>query len=116
MFGTIYETSLFNFLMVTVLMGGAAAWMAGRAAALTWSSYWVLAFYIVLLAAAVRFIHKAPLGGTLLSLHYYLVDLAVVAFFGLLAHRTTRTQQMTSRYRWLFEKVGPFAWRGRAPG
>ena len=111
--GVIYELSLAHFLFVTVVLGGAAAWMTGRAVALTWSSYGVLAVYLLLLTAAVRFIHMAPFGGTLLSLHYYLVDLVVVVIFGLAGYRATRANQMVTRYGWLFEANGPLTWRSR---
>jgi len=111
--GVLYEISLFQFVLVTVVMGGAAAWMTGRAAAITWSSYTTLVVYLLLLAAAVRFIHKAPFGGTLLSLQYYVIDLAVVAIIGFLGYRATRTKQMVGRYGWMFEGSGPFGWRPR---
>ena len=113
MLGTIYEISLFQFLLITVVMGGGAAWMSGRAVALTWGSYGVLAVYLLLLTAAVRFIHMAPFGGTLLSIHYYLVDLVVVGIIGVLGYRVTRASQMASRYGWLFEASGPLGWRPR---
>ena len=45
------------FLVLTVLLGGAAAWSTGRAIAETWKPYWQLVWYVLLLAAAVRFIH-----------------------------------------------------------
>ena len=58
--GIIYEEpSAWLFLLVTVLMGGWAAWMTGRACAVTWRPWIVLALYLVVLAAAVRFIHMA---------------------------------------------------------
>ena len=68
------EDSLGVFLLVTVAMGGGAAWLAGRAIAATWRPWWQVALYMLILGAAVRFIHFALFDGTLLSLHYYLVD------------------------------------------
>ncbi len=111
MLGILYEDNFVNFLIVTVILGGAAAWMTGRACALTWRPYTVLIVYLVILAAAVRFIHFAPLEGTLLSAHYYLVDLVVVLIIGFLGYRHTRMLQMTSRYAWLFKPAGPLAWK-----
>jgi hypothetical protein len=113
MAGIIYEDSLFNFVLITLLMGGAAAWMAGRACAMTWRPYAVLIAYLVILGAAIRYIHYAPFGGTLLSLHYYLVDFAVAAIFGLLGYRYTRVRQMATRYSWLFEASGPLNWKAK---
>ena len=114
MVGVVYEDSLFNFLLITVIMGGAAAWMTGRACAMTWRPYGVLVAYLAILTAAVRFIHFAPFGGTLLSLHYYGVDFVVVLIIGLLGYRYTRVRQMASRYGWLFEATGPLSWKSRS--
>src|SRR5690606_40544825 len=52
-------------------LAGSAAYLTGRAMARTWQADLQLAVYIVLLAAATRFIHFALFKGTLLSLHYY---------------------------------------------
>ncbi len=108
------EASIWLFLLVTCVMGGWAAWMTGRAMASTWRSYPVLVGYLVLLGVAVRFIHFALFGGTLLSLHYYLVDLVVVQIIGAMGYRMTRVSQMTDKYRWLYLPNGPFFWKDRA--
>jgi hypothetical protein len=114
--GILYEEpSFWLFGLVTVLMGGWAAWMTGRAMALTWKPYWQLILYLLILAAAVRFIHFALFGGTLLTLHYYLVDAVVVFLIGSLGFRYRRARQMTTQYRWLYERTGPFGWRERSP-
>ena len=44
---------------------------------------------LLVLALAVRFMHFALFGGTLLSLHYYAVDLAFCLLFGFLGFRIT---------------------------
>ena len=114
--GILYEEpSFWLFGLVTVLMGGWAAWMTGRAMALTWKPYWQLILYLLILAAAVRFIHFALFGGTLLTLHYYLVDAVVVFLIGSLGFRYRRARQMTTQYRWLYERTSPFGWRERSP-
>ena len=59
----LYEDSPFVFVPVTLLMGGWAAWMTGKASASTWSRYPILFFYLVLLTMGVRFLHQAPFGG-----------------------------------------------------
>ena len=113
--GILYEEpSFWLFGLVTVVMGGWAAWMTGRAMALTWGSYLQLVAYLLLLAGFVRFIHYALFGGTLLSLHFYLVDAVVLLVLGSLGFRYVRTRQMTTQYRWLYERTGPFSWRERA--
>jgi uncharacterized membrane protein len=113
--GILYEEpSIWLFLLITVIIGGWAAWMTGRAMALTWRPFWQLVAYLLILAGAVRFIHFALFEGTLLSLRYYLVDAVVILIIGALGFRYTRARQMTTQYRWLYERTGPFSWRERA--
>jgi predicted membrane metal-binding protein len=113
--GILYEEpSAWLFLLVTVVLGGWTAWMTGRAVASTWRPAVVALLWTLPLAGAVRFIHFALFGGTFLSLRFFLVDLAVVAAVALLAHRYTRTRQMTRQYRWLYDRTGPFTWREKA--
>jgi hypothetical protein len=108
------ERSLFVFLLVTVLMGGGAAWLAGRAIAAAWRPWWRVVVPMLLLGLAVRFIHFAVFRSVLLSLHYYLVDAAVCLLFGLLSYRLKRVRQMVTSYDWINERAGPFLWRRRA--
>ena len=72
--GLIWEVSASEFLFVTVALAGGAAYLTGRAVARSWQSDVVLVGYMVLLAAATRFIHFALFQGTLLSPWYYVVD------------------------------------------
>ena len=113
--GILYEEpSIWLFLLITVIMGGWAAWMTGRAIALTWRPFAALIAYLFILGAAVRFIHFALFGGTFLSLHFYLVDLVVVAAIAALGYRYVRTRQITRQYSWLYERTGPLSWREKA--
>jgi hypothetical protein len=114
--GILYEEpSFWLFALVTVILGGWAAWMTGRAMAITWRAYWQLIVYLFILAAAVRFIHYALFHGTLVTLQYYLVDAAVLLVIGSLGFRYHRARQMSTQYRWLYERTGPFSWRAREP-
>lgn len=106
-----WENSFGVFLLITVFVGGGAAWMAGRGIALTWRPIIQIVFYMILMAGFVRFLHFALYEGTLLSLHYYLVDFIVLLALCFLGHRYTRTIQMTSQYHWLYEKTSPLSWR-----
>jgi hypothetical protein len=108
------EHSLGVFLLVTVVMGGGAAWLAGRAIAATWRHWWHLALYMVVLSLAVRFMHFALFDSKFLSLHYYLVDYAVCLAFGLLGFHLMRVTQMVTRYGWINERAGPFRCGRRA--
>lgn len=89
------------FLLVTVALGGGAAWQAGRAIAQTWRPWWQLMLYMFVLAAAVRFIHYALFDGVLLSLPAYALDTAVVIGCAALGFRAARTRQMARQYGFL---------------
>jgi uncharacterized protein DUF6867 len=111
----LYEEDSFGiFLLVTVAMGGGAAWASGRAIAATWRPWWHIVAYMLILAGAVRFIHFALFGGTLLSPHYYAVDMAICLLFGFLGFRVTRARQMATQYRFLNVRSGPLSWARRA--
>ncbi|WP_321340922.1 DUF6867 family protein [uncultured Cohaesibacter sp.] len=109
----LWEVSFGTLLLVTICLGGGAAWMAGRAIANTWKPTSQIISYMILLAAAVRFLHFALFEGTLLSLHYYLVDLIILLIICWLGFRFTRTNQMVHQYHWLYEKVSPLTWKER---
>ena len=95
------ENSLGVFLLVTVVLGGGAAWLAGRAIAQTWRPRWSVVAYMLLLGLVVRFIHYALFAGTLVSLHYYAVDTAVAIAAASLGFRMTRHAQMARQYGFL---------------
>jgi hypothetical protein len=108
----LYEEHSFGvFLLATIMLGGGAALLAGRAIASTWRPQWQIALYGFILAAAVRFIHFSLFGGTLMSLHYYLVDSAFCIALGLLGFRATRASQMVTQYCWLNETTSLLRWR-----
>jgi hypothetical protein len=109
------EGSLGVFLLVTVLFGGGAAALSGRAIAETWRPHWQVAGYCFILGAAVRFFHFSLFAGTLLSAHYYLVDSAVCMAFGFIGFRAARASQMVTQYRWINEPEGRLRWRRRLP-
>jgi hypothetical protein len=110
--GILYEeASILQFAFVTCILGGWAAWMTGKGCAQTWRSYGSLVVYLLLLAAAVRFIHFALFEGTLLTLQFYLVDAIILLALGTLGYRYTRTNQMTGQYHWLYERSSPFGWK-----
>ncbi len=112
--GILYEEDYAAlFLLVTVIMGGGAAYLAGRAIAATWRPWWQVAFYMLILGGAVRFIHYALFEGTLLSPQFYAVDTIVCLIFGYLGYRATRARQMTTQYGWINIKAGPLRWARR---
>ena len=109
--GILWEVGIIDFIIVTLALGGGAAMMAGRAVANGWEPVWRAVLWMVPLAAAVRFIHFALFHGTLLSAHYYLVDLVILIAAAILGHRLTRVRQMAGRYGWAVEQSGPLSWR-----
>jgi hypothetical protein len=112
MSGWLYEEdSLGVFLLVTVFLGGGAAALAGRAVALTWRPWWQVVVYSLMLGAAVRFIHFALFDGTLLSIHYYLVDTAVCAALAFVGFMAARAARMAGQYPWIHEQDGMLRWR-----
>ncbi len=112
----LYEEGSFGvFLLVTVILGGGAAALAGRAIALTWRPWWQIVLYVLILGGAVRFIHFALFGGTLLSIHYYAVDGAICMAFGFVGFQAARAAQMVTQYRWINQPNGPLRWRRKPP-
>ncbi|MFT4078407.1 DUF6867 family protein [Rhodomicrobium sp.] len=120
--GVIWETSFWAFLFVTVLAGGGAAYMIGRAAARGWNPIWQAGLQVMLLTAAVRFLHWGLFAGatleswrqsqgSLLSLHYYLVDAVVLLVFAAIGFSRQRTVQMLRQYGWLAVETSPLTWR-----
>jgi hypothetical protein len=115
--GELYATETWlQVFFVTGLLGGGAAWMAGRAIAQTWRPFWHVAAYMVLLGGAVRFVHFALFEAELLSLASYLVDTLFLIVVASLGFRITRTTQMVTQYRWLYERASPVTWRQRQAG
>jgi hypothetical protein len=109
------EDSLGVFVLVSLLMGGGAAYLSGRAIAGTWRPVGHVFIYMLILGAGVRFIHFALFGGTLLSPHYYAIDTLLCLGFGWLGFRATRAGQMALQYRWRYEQSGWLGWRKKGP-
>ena len=70
---------------------------------------------MLLLGAAVRFVHFALFEATLLSPASYAADTLYLLLVGALAWRMTRAAQMATQYYWLYERTGPLTWRERTP-
>ena len=102
----IWEVTFWEFIFVTVILAGGAAYMTGRAIAYVWLGTFHIVVYMVFLAAATRFIHFSLFKGSLLSLHYYLVDLVVVLMIATIGFRITRAKQMARQYRFLGNGTG----------
>ncbi len=108
--GLLWEVTFWEFLFVTVILAGGAAYLAGRAVARSWNSDAQLIFFMVLLTAACRFIHYALFKGTLLSLHYYIVDLVVLLIMAFAGRHATRAKQMATQYSFEYQRSGAVGW------
>ncbi|KQT55355.1 MULTISPECIES: DUF6867 family protein [unclassified Aureimonas] len=107
--GLLWEVSIVEFLIVTVVLAGGGAWMIGRSTALTWSGWGILVFYVVLLAIATRFLHFALFEGTFFlpletlgtALHYAVVDFVILMAIASVGRLFVRSRQMERQYGFL---------------
>jgi hypothetical protein len=110
----VVEVSRGDFLLVTIFLGGGAAWLTGRSIASTWKGYRQAVLYALLLGCVVRFFHYALFHGTMLSWHYFITDTLFLLAMTTLGFRAERAKQMATRYSWLYTQAGPFGWRQKA--
>ncbi|MEE2953213.1 MAG: hypothetical protein VYD57_18470 [Pseudomonadota bacterium] len=107
--GLLWEVSIVEFLFVTVILGGGGAFAIGRSTALGWNGWGLTAFYVFLLALAVRFIHFSLFGGTFFlplsgfwtALHYGIVDYLVLFAIAAAGRSFVRSRQMARQYGFL---------------
>ncbi len=111
--GVVWEKNLIDFLLITVFLGGGAAYLTGRAVANTWRPLIQAVLYMVPLTFAVRFIHFAMFEGTLSSIQFAAIDFTILLVLSLLGFRIARASQMAGQYHWLYLRGGPLAWRRR---
>lgn len=105
----LWEVSIVEFLVVTVVLAGGGAWMIGRSTALTWSGWGLLVFYVLLLTVATRFLHFALFEGSFFipaqtlptALHYALVDFVVLMALASAGRLFVRSRQMERQYGFL---------------
>lgn len=92
--------NLWTFLGLTLVLGGAGAFVSGRAVARGWRSPLQAVFYAAPLAAAVRFLHYALFEETT-DLAQAVLAFALICGFALAGYRLARRRQMTRQYPWL---------------
>ena len=93
-------------LVISLLM----AFATGRAIAQTWRPFGNVPVYIIVLAAAERFLHFALAGQDLLSATFYLISFIILLASAALGYRRMRVQQMTTQYSWLYIADGGLGW------
>jgi hypothetical protein len=121
-----------SFLLVTVILGGTAAFSAGRALAQTWRPLWQAFAYAAALAAASSFMHfvlfaeavipgariasllgaipaepSASIAGLASAMRHYAVVLATLSAFAFIGYRVTRSRAMRRQYPFDAEPTGP---------
>lgn len=101
------------FLVLTIIMGGGAAFLAGRGLATKWRPVWMAVLAMVPLTLGLRFLHYALFQADLTSLHYLISDFLILLAFCLLGYRTTIASKMVRQYPWIYEANGPFGWRSK---
>jgi hypothetical protein len=101
---------LFTFVLITLALGGLGAWATGRAMAKTWRPLSMLALYMILLTAGVRFLHFALYQEPLTSLVLFVSAYVWTMLIGSLGYRYMRATQMATQYSWEFERAG-LNWR-----
>ena len=108
------EDSPWIFLVMTIILGGGAAFMAGRSLASGWKPVGLLLAYMLPFTAGMRFLHYALFEATLTSLHFFITDGLIFIACALLGYRLMRVGQMTTQYPWLYERSGPLTWKNKA--
>ena len=93
------------FLLCTVLLGGAAAYVTGKAIAETWRPFWQVIAYGLTIGLAVRFIHFALFEERLLSLRNYAIDCAILLALAAGGYVLARRRQMETQYGWSAPQV-----------
>jgi drug/metabolite transporter (DMT)-like permease len=106
LFNTFYDASPWVFLLCTIVLGGAAAFVTGKAIAETWRPFWQVIAYLMCLGLVVRFIQFALFQERLLSARNYLVDIAVLIACGVVGYLIARRRQMATQYGWSATKHG----------
>lgn len=102
-FQTVYDAGPnghWVFLLCTIVLGGLAAVVMGKAVAETWRPAWQVVAYAVLLSFAVRFMHFALFEERLVSGRNLLIDLAVLLACGAAGYVSARRRQMLTQYSW----------------
>jgi hypothetical protein len=110
------DISLGEFIGVSLVLFGFAAFLMGQAIAETWRPAWQNVTYGLILAIGNHFIDCALFEKNWLSLMHYLVDAVVIIAIALFAHRITLARKMVQQYPWLYERTGLLSWRNRNGG
>ena len=108
------DLALPEFLGVTVVLFGFAAYATGKAVASKWQPWWYCIGYSALLGLFDRFIQYALFAGVLNSYAAYIVDTAIIFLISLVSYRLTKVYKMIHQYPWLYQRAFIFFWQNKA--
>ncbi len=108
------EGNLGVFTLLTVILGGGAAFMAGRSLAKDWRSVTQLMLFMIPLGLGVRFLHFALFQHNLFSLSNLIFHTLILMAFAYFGYRLKRASQMVTQYPWLYERSGLLTWRNKS--
>jgi hypothetical protein len=91
---------LWVFVLCTVVLGGATAFVTGKAIAETWRPVPQLVVYAALIACATRFLQFSLFEARLTSLPSYLVDVLILLALAAIGYALTRRRVMATQYGW----------------
>src|SRR5262245_17766994 len=97
--------------LISIGMGGTAAYLSGKAIAQTWRPFWHVPFYMLILAAMIRFCHFSLFDEPFLSLPSYAADFAIAFALAAVGFGRVRAHQMRTPYGWLYQGRGPLGRR-----
>ena len=103
LFNIFYESGpngFWVFVLCTLVLGGGAAFVTGRAIAETWRPFWQVIGYSLALALFVRFMHFALFEERLVSARNYAVDAAILVALAVLGYFIARRRQLSAQYGW----------------
>ena len=104
-------TNWIVFLIVTLILGGGAAFLTGQAMANRWRPTWMVIGYSLLLGCADRFAVYALADGDLWLITGYVIDTVILTVIALVAYRLNKARNMVEQYPWIYERNGLFGWR-----
>jgi hypothetical protein len=108
------EQDTWIFIILTCILGGGAAFAAGRSLALGWRPYYLLFIYMLIFTCGIRFLHFGLFQSELLSVKYYISHGLVIQLSALLGYRMTMARQMAEKYPFAFERAGLLSWRAKS--
>ncbi|HEX2582400.1 MAG TPA: hypothetical protein VHL08_10565 [Dongiaceae bacterium] len=106
---------LWEFIGLTTVLFGGAAFLMGQALAETWRGALWLVPYGIMLAAANHFIDCALFEDDWLDAGHYGLDLIVILAVSLFAFQVTMARKMVRQYPWLYDPAGLFSWKEKQP-